>query len=148
MNSTSPYLDFDFQKKIIADANELGINLKWMVKRGFGYERIINGKIEFVLQNLIRNQKIVYNLFKKVNNKKERIQFREKMRKLRTYEANKKPAIDFALSNRNNCGGGFGTHFSNMLTEMSAMSIQEMRERVENEVRGPCTPETSDDESE
>jgi hypothetical protein len=147
MNYSSPYLNFDFQKKIIADASELGFNLNWMVSRGFCFERIIDGKIEYLLRKPMKNEKSVYKLFKKVNNKKKIIQRRKVYSKIREQEANKQPAIDICLATKEKFGGGFGTYVSDVLTEMSRMTISEIHEHVEDEMRGPCTPETSDDES-
>ena len=146
MNHSSPYLNFDFQKKIIADASELGFNLNWMVSRGLCFERIIDGKIKYFLRRPMKNEKSVYKLFKRVNNKKKTIERREAYNKIREQEANKQPAIDFSLATKKNFGGGFGIHVSDVLTKMSKMTVSEMRERVEDEMRGPCTPETSDEE--
>jgi|TARA_B110000914_G_C15432712_1_gene432178 hypothetical protein len=146
MNYSSPYLNFDFQKKLIADASDLGFNLNWMVSRGLCYERKVKKKIEFILKKRMKNEKSVYKLFKRVNNKKEMIQRREKYNKIREQEANKQPAIDICLATKKKFGGGFGIHVSDVLTEMSKMTVSEIRERVEDEMRGPCTPETSDEE--
>ena len=146
MNYSSPYLNFDFQKKIITDASDLGFNLNWMVSRGLCYEQKVDGKIKYFLRKPMRNEKSVYKLFKKVANKKEIIRRRELYSKIREQEANKQPAIDICLATKKKFGGGFGTHVSDVLTEMSKMTVSEMRERVEDEMRGPCTPETSDEE--
>ncbi len=146
MNHSSPYLNFDFQKRIIADASELGFNLNWMVSRGLCFERIIDGKIKYFLRRRMTNEKDVYKLFKRVNNKKKIIERRKLWNKIREQEANKQPAIDFSLATKKNFGGGFGIHVSDVLTKMSKMTVSEMRERVEDEMRGPCTPETSDEE--
>lgn len=146
MNHSSPYLNFDFQKRIIADASELGFNLNWMVSRGLCFERIIDGKIKYFLRRRMTNEKDVYKLFKRVNNKKKTIERRKLWNKIREQEANKQPAIDFSLATKKNFGGGFGIHVSDVLTKMSKMTVSEMRERVEDEMRGPCTPETSDEE--
>jgi hypothetical protein len=146
MNYSSPYLNFDFQKKIITDASELGFNLNWMVSRGLCFEREIDGKIKYFLRRPMKNEKSVYKLFKRVNNKKKTIERRKVWNKIREQEANKQPTIDICLATKKNFGGGFGIHVSDVLTKMSKMNVSEMRERVEDEMRGPCTPETSDEE--
>jgi len=143
---SSPYLNFDFQKKIISDANEIGFNLVWLVHRGLCDTRMIDGKIKYFLRRRMTNEKDVYKLFKRVNNKKKTIERRKLWNKIREQEANKQPAIDFSLLPKKNFGGGFGIHVSDVLTKMSKMTVSEMRERVEDEMRGPCTPETSDEE--
>lgn len=147
MNNSSPYLNFDFQKKIIADASELGLNLNWMVSRGLCYKQEVNGKIKFVLKKRMKNEKSVYKLFKKVNNKKEINQRRKLYSEIREQESNKQPAIDICLATKKNFGGGFAIHVSNVLTEMSEMTPSEIRDKVAYRMQGPCTPETSEDES-
>ena len=146
MNHSSPYLNFDFQKKIIADASDLEFNLNCMVSRDLCYKREVNGNIKYFLRKPMKNEKSVYKLFKRVNNKKKIIERREAYNKIREQEANKQPAIDISLATKKNFGGGFGIHVSDVLTKMSKMTVSEMRERVEDEMRGPCTPETSDEE--
>ena len=145
MNHSSPFLDFDLQKKIISDANEIRFNLGFLLQPGHCETQMIDGKIKYILLKPMTDEKDVYKLFKRVNNKKKTIQRRKLWNKLREQEANKQPTIDRCLATKKKFGGGFGIYVSDVLTKMSNMTVSEMRERVEDEMRGPCTPETSDE---
>ena len=149
MNHSSPYLDFDFQKKIISDVNEIypggGVG-SGLVSRGLCERRMIDGKMKYFLLRPLEDEKTVYKLFKRVNNKKKTIERRKLWNKIREQEAvNKQPAIDICLATKKGFGGCFGIYVSDVLTKMSKMTVSEMRERIEIKMRGPCTPETSDE---
>jgi len=132
MKHSSPYLNFDFQKEIIAE-----------------YKRIIDRKTEFILKNRM-DAKIIKNLIHWINYEKDEkkwIERREKYNKIQEEEINREEAIDFFIKKKIGFGGGFGIHVSYVLRKMCMITSSEARKRVEDEMCDPCTPETSDDES-
>jgi|TARA_B100001971_G_scaffold97019_1_gene89691 hypothetical protein len=82
MKHSSPYLNFDFQKEIIAE-----------------YKRIIDRKTEFILKNRM-DAKIIKNLIHWINYEKDEkkwIERREKYNKIQEEEINREEAIDFFI---------------------------------------------------
>ncbi len=147
MDNSLPYFDFDFQKKIIADAGECGIDLNWMVRRGICFKRIIDGKTEFVLKN-----RVCRNTLQNVIRKRQKV-IKCKMRReiydeIQKESINRDEAIDFSIKKKIGFSGGFGIHVSVVLRKMCWVGYSEAEERVKDGYtsNGPWIPEISDDE--
>jgi hypothetical protein len=102
MDNSLPYFDFDFdfQKKIIADASECGINLNWMVRAGICFERIIDGKIEFVLKSRVSRNTLQSVILKRQKVIEGKIR-REIYDKIQKESINRDEAIDFSIKKKN-----------------------------------------------
>jgi len=149
MDNSLPYFDFDFdfQKKIIADASECGIDLNWMVRRGICFKQIIDGKTEFVLKNRVSN-----NILQNVIRKRQRV-IKCKMRReiydeIQKESINRDEAIDFSIKKKIGFNGGFGIYVSVVLRKMCWVGYSEAKERVKDGFtsNGPWIPEILDDE--
>jgi len=146
MTNSSGYFYYEFQKKIIADAYESGIDLDW-VRQRFCFVRIIGGKYEFILKRQVN-----YNYLQdKINGILLSITYKRKKEiydKIQKETINRDEAIDFNIKKKIGFSGGFGIYVSAILRKMCWVDLSEVRELLEDDYRsnGRWIPETLDDE--
>lgn len=144
----------DYQERLINKAHALGVKIGWMIGR-----KLIKKENGCFICLRVINEKTMYNIRKKVENK----EFRNKVWEIRLREAaEERLACELETETerviydtvKGKYGGGFALFFAKELYSLiknpepcPKLSIHEIREKAELEMYGPGTPSSSEDES-